>query len=65
MCKGVNIPLTLNTVMKKTAVFHYTEWKNREGGQGEESWENTLTGLELVVFQNIDYTSALSLAVNV
>lgn len=34
MSKGVNTHETLNTAMKKTAVFHYTEWKNREEGAG-------------------------------
>ncbi len=32
MSKAVNTHITLNTVMKKTAVFHYTEWKNRKEG---------------------------------
>lgn len=67
--QGVNPPPpTLNTAMKKTAVFHYTEWKNRAGGQWEESWGNTLTGLELVEYHNTIYTSltsSLSLAVNI
>lgn len=34
MPEGGNTHITLNTIMKKTAVFHYTEWKNKEGGQG-------------------------------
>lgn len=45
--KGVNTHETSNTVMKQTAVFHYTKRKNRGG-----SWENTRTGLKPVVFQN-------------
>lgn len=66
MSKEVNTPVTLNTAMKKTAVFHYTEWKNREGGQWEVSWVNRLTGLEVVeIKNNVLCTTSLSSAVNI